>query len=132
MWYLNYLLFAATEPESKGEYVCETCNILLEAATAEDTYQAAELWGKEYESENLRFIGVEELNYIQEDQPGHGDEIAGSFFDEQDIWSRISKFVPPKNKLNAIRIEGSNANKPIGELIDDQMEKRLKRVFKSK
>lgn len=129
MWYMSYLLFAAIYPESEGEYVCETCNVLLEATNAEKAYKAAELWAKNRESENMRFVGVEELSYIQDDRPGHGDEIAGSFFDEQDIWSRVSEFIPDKNKLNAIRFEGSDANTPIEELIDNQMKNRLKRAF---
>ena len=77
----------------------------------------------------MRFVGVEELSYIQDDRPGHGDEIVGSFFDEQNIWLRVSEFIPDKNKLNAIRFEGSNLNKSIEELVDSQMKKRLKRVF---
>ena len=132
MWYVSYLLFAAIKPETTGEYVCETCNVLLEAKTAEEAYKAAELWAKDHESENMTFIGIEELSYIQDDRPRHGDEIAGSFFDEQNIWSRVSKFIPKKDKLNAIRFEGSDANKTIGDLLDDQMTKRLKRVFDSK
>ena len=132
MRYTSYLLFAATKSEPTGEYVCETCNVLLEAKTAEEAYKAAELWAKDHESESMKFVGIEELNYIQDDRPGHGDEVAGSFFDEQNIWSRISEFIPKKDKLNAIKFEGSNVNKPIRALIDDQTEKRLKRVFDSK
>lgn len=128
---MSYLLFAATKPEPEGEYVCETCNVLLEATTAEQAYKAAELWAKDHEHENMRFVGVEELIYIQDDRPGHGDEIAGSLFDEENIWSRVLEFIPKKDKLNAIKFESSDANKPIGELIDDQMEKRLKRIFDS-
>ena len=41
MWYMSYLLFAATQPESGGEYVCETCNVLLEATNAEEAFKAA-------------------------------------------------------------------------------------------
>ena len=40
MWYMSYLLFAAIEPEENGEYVCETCNVLLEASNAEGAYSA--------------------------------------------------------------------------------------------
>ena len=128
---MSYLLFAAIEPESEGEYVCETCNVLLDAENAEEAYKAAELWAKNRESENMRFVGVEELSYIQDDRPGHGDEIAGSFFDEKDIWSKVSELIPDKDELNAIRFEGFDADKPIGELMDSQMKKRLKRVFDS-
>lgn len=132
MWYISYLLFAATKPETTGEYICETCNVLLEAETANQAYKAAELWAKDHESESMKFVGIEELNYIQDDRPGHGDEIAGSLCDEQNIWSRVSEFIPTKEKLNAIRLEGSDGNKPIEELMDDQMKKRVKRIFDSK
>ncbi|MEO0836382.1 MAG: hypothetical protein AAFY16_10435 [Cyanobacteria bacterium J06642_3] len=133
MWYMSYLLFAATKPELEGEYVCETCNVLLEAKTAQEAYTAAKLWAKEKDCNNksMRFVGVEELIYIQDDRPGHGDEIAGSYFDEQNIWSRVSEFIPEKDKLNAVRFEGLDGNKSIGEIIDDQIEKRLKRVLDS-
>jgi len=131
MWYLSYLLFAAVQSESEREYVCETCNVLLEALNAEEAYQAAKLWAKEHETESMRFVGVEELNYVQDDRPGHGDEIAGSFFDEQDIWSKVSEIIPDKDKLKAIRLEGPDANKPIGDLMNSQMKKRLKRVLDS-
>ena len=110
MWYMSYLLFAAIQPESGGEYVCETCNVLLEATNAEEAFKAAELWAKDNETENMRFVGIEELSYVQSDRPGHGDEIAGSFFDELDIWLRVSEFIPNKNKLNAIKFEGSESN----------------------
>lgn len=129
MWYISYLLFASIQPESDGEYVCETCNVLLEAKNLKEAYQAAELWAKEHETKNMRFIGVEELNYVQDDRPGHGDEIAGSYFDEQDIWSKVVEMIPDKDKLQANRLEASDADKPVEELIDSQMKKRLKRAF---
>lgn len=128
---MSYLLFAAVKPEVEGEYVCETCNVLLEAIDAEAAYKAAELWAKDNETENIRFVGIEGLNYIQDDRPGHGDEVAGSFFDERNIWLRVPEFIPDKNKLSAIRFEGSDANRPIEELMDSQMKKRLKRVLDS-
>ena len=109
--------------------MCETCNVLLEAKNAEEAYQAAELWAKEHETKNMQFVGVEELNYVQDDRPGHGDEIAGSYFDEQDIWSKVAEIIPDKDKLKAIRLEGSDADKTVEELIDSQMKKRLKRAF---
>ena len=128
---MSHLLFAAIKPEENGEYVCETCNVLLEASNAEEAYRAAELWSKEHESESMKFVGVEWLSSIQEERPGHGDEIAGSYYDEQDIWSRVSEFIPEKETISAFRWEGSDADTPIGELMDDDMKKRLKRVLDS-
>ena len=131
MWYMSYLLFAAIEPEENGEYVCETCNVLLEALNAEEAYRLAELWSKEHESESMKFVGVEWLSSIQEERPGHGDEVAGQYFDQENIWSRVSEFIPEKETMSAFKWEGSNADTPLEELMDDDMKKRLKRVFDS-
>ncbi len=67
MWYMSYLLFAAREPGSDGTYICETCNVLLAAQDAEEAYQAAQKWARDYENSSMKFFGIEELNYSATD-----------------------------------------------------------------
>ena len=129
MWYLGYLLFATIESDSEEEYVCETCNVLFEAVTAEEALQAAELWAKGYETETKKFVGIEEIRYIQDDRPKHGDEIAGSIFNEKDIWSRVLDFIPKKTELAAIRWEGEEANIPIENQLSEKEVNNLKKIL---
>lgn len=86
MWYIVDLLFATEKQNEQNKYVCETCNVLFKATSGLEAYKKGIIWAKKHiEDSNLQFVGIEYLREIQEEKPDDGDELAGSFFEEEDI-----------------------------------------------
>lgn len=123
-------MFAETDTEDGINFSCETCNILLNAPNGEDALKAAQEWAMEYEAENAyRFVGVEELQWLSDERPGHGDELAGMSYQEADVWNRREELIPEKSNLSAIRLEYSDRDIPIRELLPDNKIKQLQKYF---
>jgi hypothetical protein len=129
MWYRADLLFAQLPKEGKLSVKCETCNVLFEASCAVEVYDKAVRWAAEHVDNSLfRFVGVENISDIGAEQPGDGTEIAGAFFDDENVWERKDDLIPEKNKLTAIMWE-QNRDMPVGQLMTDKQKKDLREIF---
>jgi hypothetical protein len=118
MWYVAVVMMTQPRKQGRRRYLCETCNVLLNAPNAGDAFRKAVDWGLQNESESmygLKFLGITVLEEIG-DEIGDGVEISGRVFQKLDVWNRRARIVPQPEELQAIRI-AQNMNTPLGELL---------------
>ncbi len=127
-WYVVDLLFAQTESDATGNFLCETCQILFSAPSALAAYDRGVSWAAEHTADGqFQFVGVEHIHSL-DDEPKDGVEIGGTFYESEDVWQRKSELIPEKAELTAIRWE-ENGDVPLGELMDDKRKDVLKRAL---
>ena len=108
MWYLASVLFAQPPRPTGHAVMCETSQFLVEAENAAAAYEKARTWGEHRRAQISGFdlVGVQQLKPLQGDgPPGDGDEIDGRVYESDDVWSRISELIPPREKLAAVFLE---------------------------
>jgi hypothetical protein len=128
MWYLAEVLLAEPKRRDRRIYLCESCNVLFQAAVAKEAYRKAVSWGRAYESESssgVRFLGVAHLSTIGEEL-GDGVDICGRFFQKRDVWARKPELIPAQSQLAAIRWE-RNRDTPVGELLSPRQVQLIRR-----
>jgi hypothetical protein len=129
MWYVVHLLFAQDADPGSRNSICETCQVLFEAAEAEAAYAKGQQWAAEHARDSrFRLVGIEHIKSLDE-EPGDGCEVGGSFFEKEDVWQRVSELIPSKDELSIIKWE-RNPNTPIGELMTDPQKEALKELTK--
>lgn len=129
MWYVVDILFAKKSDSGSDTVQCESYNVLFESPSALIAYEKAEKWGAEHEKDSdFKYAGIHNLWDLDCAIPGEGTEVGGSFFEEKYFWHRINDFIPDKNEIAAIKFE-ANRNTPVGELISDEMKKRIRKVL---
>jgi hypothetical protein len=130
MWYRADLLFAQLPKEGKQSVKCETCNVLFKASSAVEAYDKAIRWATSHVEEDslFQFLGVEHISDIGEEQPGDGTEIAGAFYDDENVWERKDELIPEKSQIPAIMLE-QNKDVPVGELMTEKQKRDIKEIF---
>jgi hypothetical protein len=129
MWYRADLLFAQLPKESKPSVKCESCNVLFKALSAVEAYDKAVRWAATHVEDSIfQFVGVEHIQHLGEERPGEGSEIAGAFFDDENVWERKNELIPEKSKIPAIIWE-QNGDVPIGELRTERQKKDIREIF---
>jgi hypothetical protein len=132
MYYVVELLYAQRPEKGRRRVLCESCHVILSAASAVKCYDRALKWAKRYEKEgSFEFVGVQWIRSLDTETLHEGLEIGGRFFNAYDVWDRLDKFIPKKNEIPAILWE-LKADKPIGELMTSSELRTLRRVFKKK
>jgi hypothetical protein len=130
VWYLAEILFAEPRQEGRKGHQCESCNVVIDAPDAVAAYRKAMAWGERYAAEppaSMALLGVSHLTTIG-DHLGDGVEICGRFFDADDVWDRVEDHIPPPEELRAVMWERGR-DTPLGELLDTEQIKQLKRVL---
>lgn len=121
-WYLANILFAQKQRSGKSLAFCETCLVLLRAASARSAYDKAMEWSKrELQRQGLTemgLLGVTKLEEILASELRDGTEITGSVFFKKNPWKNRRKFVPPVKHLQAFLFE-DNAGVPCGKVITE-------------
>jgi hypothetical protein len=133
MWYVAELLFARPKQEDEANVACESSLVLLEAPTALEAYEKALRWAEEHENGegrvfNFKFVGVQHLHSLDEEQPGDGSEIGGGFFESEDVWERRDELIPPRDEIPVIRFE-AHPDSPIQDLLSEEHQTRIRRVL---
>jgi hypothetical protein len=129
MWYVAHLLFAQKPERGRRRLTCETCQVLLRASSALKCYDRAVAWAKRHERDGaFRFVGVQHIKSLDDDQPRDGSEIGGRFYDAFEIWQRVESLIPKKEEIPVIRLEG-HPNTPVGELMSPKQKKDLRVIF---
>jgi hypothetical protein len=108
VWYLASVLFAQPSSPTGHPILCETSQFLVEADNAATAYEKAIAWGERRRAQvqGFDFVGVQQLKRLQGDGPPRdGDEIDGRVYESDDLWSRTSELIPPKEKLAALFLE---------------------------
>ncbi len=127
MWYVAGMIFAQPPKAGQEKFVCESSDVLFEAANADAAYEKALAWAGDHEKRSiwgLRFVGVYYLRSLDKARPGDGTELGGRLYDEEKVWARRDELIPPKHQLKAIVWERSN--RPLKELLDDDQLRRLR------
>jgi hypothetical protein len=129
MWYRVDLLFAQPAVQIGEPVLCESCNVLFEAQSADEAYEKGVLWAENNVEENptFHFVGIENILFLDHMQPGNGSEVGGVFF-EENIWERKDKFIPQRDALSANFIE-SNKNTPLNQILTEKQKKLLHQAF---
>lgn len=130
MWYLAEILFAEPSRADRDACQCESCNVVLCAASAVEAYRRAISWGMDRAAQPpaaMRLLGVSHLTSIGEEL-GDGIEICGRFFEAPRVWDRADEIVPPPHQLKAIQWE-RGSNTPIGKLLSPEQIAQLKRAW---
>lgn len=130
MWYLAEILMAEPKRSGRRMYLCESCNVLFQAASAAEALRKANAWGRAYQDESpggLRFLGVAHLSDVGEEL-GEGVDICGRFFLKNDVWGRTRNLIPPARELKAVRIE-RNSDTPLGEMMTEHQRRLLRRSY---
>jgi hypothetical protein len=128
-WYVVWLLFAQLPKEGKQFVMCESSQVLFKAKTAKDAYNKAESWAmKKEENSNFKFVGIEHMSDLLDEEIDDGTEIDGSFFKKKNIWERKDDIIPKKSKIKAILWE-ENSDIPVGELMTENQKKKMREIF---
>ena len=128
-WYLVWLLFAQLPVEGKRFVMCETSQVLFQAKSGLEAYEKGVAWAKDYEKDNnFRFVGIEHLTSINDDEIADGTEISGKFIRLKDIWQRKDELIPDKFEIGTIKLE-ENSDTPVGELMTNEQKKKIRQVF---
>ena len=128
LWYLAQLLFAQTAENLEDTVLCESSYVLFEAVSARIAYDKAVEWGHQHEQKSpFSFLGVRHLNYIDE-PPADGVEVGGGFFEETGAWMRRDELIPERDEIPILVFE-QNPDTPVGALIDDEKQARLRKLF---
>ena len=129
-WYAVWILFAQQAEEGKKFVFCENCQVLFNAATANNAYEKALIWAEVHEEETgFKFFGIESVIGISDDELKDGTEIDGSFFKKKNIWDKKEKLIPKQNEIAEIVWE-ENLDTPIGNLMTNRQKADLKKIFK--
>ena len=132
MWYIAAIIMTEPEKGSGKRYLCESCNVLLEAPSAQLAYEKAAAWGQDAASDHmygLTFLGIEVLHQIGE-EIGDGVDIIGSFFEKMNVWQRKDAIIPAREELAAIRLEAS-MDKKLGDVMEPYQQRLLTRGLKA-
>jgi hypothetical protein len=120
MWYVAKMLFAQKPVRGKRRVLCETCRVLLCAATARKAYQKAQVWATGHiQGSDFRLVGIQHINDILEEKIGDGTEIGGSFFYKMDPWGHKNKLIPNPDDIPIISLE-ANPKMAVGEIASKQ------------
>jgi hypothetical protein len=126
MWYVVHLLFAPAVSEAGKPVLCETSQVLIEAANAFAACDRGEAWGREHQKEStMRLVGVEHVHVLDQ-APGDGVEVGGMFIDIDDPWGRRNELIPPRDQLSAVKWE---RDVPISDFATPEQMARLHRIF---
>src|SRR5436305_207092 len=104
MWYFAEILFAQPKRRGRRMYLCESCNVLFNAATATAAYRKAVAWGKAYTADKdsgMKLLGVFRMASIG-DSMGDGIEVCGRFFHKRDVWTKRADLIPDFSELRAV------------------------------
>lgn len=127
-WYIVDLLFAQPSDDSTQPVVCESCQVLFEAATAEAAYDKALDWARQHiEDSAFRLVGVRHVHSL-DSAPCDGCEVGGRFFEEAGVWQRVAEFVPAKEDIPIIKME-HNPDTPVGELVANETMAMLRKIL---
>ena len=130
VWYLAEILFAEPPMSDPIEYQCESCDVVLRAHDAVQAYRKAIAWGVSHAEESpsaMRMLGVSQLTTIG-DEPGDGTEVCGRSFAVPSVWERVGIYIPPSNRLEAVRGE-AGSDMPLGELLSPEQVAQLRRAY---
>jgi hypothetical protein len=129
MWYRVDLLFAQPPIQSGESVLCESCNVLFEAQSADEAYEKGLSWAENNVQQNpaFHFVGIENIFALDETQPGEGSEVGGIFF-EENVWERLNEFIPQRSTLNANFLE-ANKNMPLNEILTQKQKNILHKAF---
>lgn len=128
-WYVVYLLFAQKPKKGKRAVKCKSCQVLIEAPSALVAYDKGIVWAQSHvEDSNFHLLGIEHIHSLDDEQPGDGTEIGGSFFNKKDVWKRKDKLIPEKSKIRAIVWE-QNMDVPISELMTEKQKQNIREIF---
>lgn len=127
MWYIADLYFESV-PAAEGEAgVYESCAVLLEAPTALDVVERARAWAVDHVAGSAaEFLGIAALWSLDDERPGDGTEIAGSFFDGAK--DEVRRRIPHPSELSAVRLEGIDSRRPLRELLSPADVRRFERM----
>jgi hypothetical protein len=129
MWYVAHLLFAQKPKKGRRRVKCETCRVLLRAASALKCYDRALVWAKLHEGNGLfRLVGVRHIDSLDDEQPGDGSEIGGGIFDAYDVWKKVKTLIPNKRDIPAVMWE-THMNTPIGEMMTPKQKGDVRELF---
>jgi hypothetical protein len=129
MWYVVDLLFAQQPEEGQFKVMCESCNVLFEAPSAVEACRKAMSWAKEHsEDAGFALVGIQHVQGLEEERPGDGSEIGGSFHEEIDPWGRKAELIPNLREIPIFRWEG-NPDRPIKDLMTDEQVEFFKKIF---
>ena len=130
MWYIVNILFAQKPSSGSQKVQCESCNVLFNCKSAVKAYAKAKDWAKGHEEDaGFHYVGIRHLWDLGEHQPTDGDEIEGSFFEEDDLWERVEEFIPNLNEIPIIKFE-KNPDTPLKDLVSKEKIYHLKKIFK--
>lgn len=127
MWYVADLLFENVPAAEPAPAIHETCFVLLEARSALDAVESARAWAAEHRAGSAAmFLGIRALWALGEERPGHGTEIGGHFFDGAKDPADLE--IPHPTELSAVRFEGLDRRRPLGELLSPEAIRRFERL----
>ena len=130
MWYVAHLLFAQKPEDGRRRVMCETCKVLFRTVSARKCYQRASGWARLHGKEGqFRFVGVQHITPLDDERPGDGSEIGGSFYDAMDVWQKVRSLIPQKQDIPIIRLEG-HRHTPIGKLMTAKQKRDLRAVLR--
>ncbi|MGI8544303.1 MAG: hypothetical protein ACR2MD_12635 [Aridibacter sp.] len=128
-WYVVWFLFAQLPKEGKKFVMCESSQVLFRSKTANEAYDKALIWANEQEKDNnFKFVGIEHMSDLLDEEIVDGTEIDGSFFKKKNIWEQRNEIIPDKNAIKAIMWE-ENQDTPVGELMTDNQKKKMREIF---
>lgn len=130
MWYLAEILFDQPKQSDRRMYVCESCNVLLQAISADEAYDKAQAWAQDYiGSGTIEPLGISDLTSIGE-EIGDGVEICGHYFQKLDVWDRKDTLIPAPDQLGAMQWE-EDQDTPIEEMLDSHQLEMLRKRLES-
>lgn len=102
---------------------------IVQSKTANEAYDKALIWAKEEEKDNnFKFVGIEHISELLDEEIVHGTEIDGSFFKKKNVWERKDEIIPDKNAIQAIMLE-KNQGTPVRELMTDNQKRMMREIF---
>lgn len=129
MWYVAQILLAQKPTKNRSRVLCETCHVLLQAATARKAYRKAQTWAtKRALTTGFCVVGVQHITDLSDKQIGDGTEVGGHFFYKVDPWSRRDKLIPHPDDIPIMRLE-ANAQSTVGELATKKQLRMIKDMF---
>ena len=119
MWYVVEIIFAEKPTEPQESTICESCDVLFEAASTLEACDKAKIWADEHIIDSkLHFLGISRAWDLEEKRPDDGSEIAGEFYEENDPWGRKDELIPHMSELDAIKWEQA-ADIPVKDIFPE-------------
>jgi hypothetical protein len=54
--------------------------------------------------------------------------VGGQFFEETGVWEQPDRFIPAREEIPIIQLEG-HPDEPVGDLVSDETKARMRRIF---